>query len=51
MKDAIKGMVKRGLLFKYVKGGKREREESPKSKCLSKAMDVGTSGGDMEASK
>lgn len=36
-------LIKRDQLSKYVDGGKREMEESTKSKSPSKAMDVGTS--------
>lgn len=32
LKDAIKESIKRGRLTEYVKGGKRDREESPRGK-------------------
>lgn len=49
-------MIKRGYLFVYVKGVKRDREESSKSKSPSKSLDVltnreGTSSRDKEESK
>lgn len=44
-------MIKRGRISEYVKGGKREREEAPKSNSPSKVVDVGTSGEDKGTSK
>lgn len=38
-------------MTEYVKGGKRDREEAPKSKSPSKTADVGTSGKRKEANK
>lgn len=51
MKDNIKRIIKRVKLFEYVKGIKKEREDSPKSKSPSKVADAGTSGGDRETKK
>lgn len=51
MKDAIKGLIKNDRLNEYIKNGKRDREESPIGKSISKTADVGTSGESNEASK
>lgn len=48
---AIEGLIKRGWLLKYVKGGKWEREGSPKGKFPSKNTEFGTSEGSKKARK
>lgn len=51
MKDAIERLIKRGCLSKYVKKGKKEKEESPKGKSPSKFAEVGTNDEDKKPSK
>lgn len=51
LKDTIEGLMKNGRLYEYMKRGKRERVESPKSKSPSKFKDDGTSGEDRETIK
>lgn len=51
LRDSTKGFIKYGWLTEYVKGGKRDMEESPKGKSLMKTADVVTSGESKNVSK
>lgn len=42
LKDMIKGVIKRDIMYEYIEDGKRDREESPKSKFPANMVDVGT---------
>lgn len=48
LRYAIKGLIKRGRLFEYMKGGKKEKEDSPKIKSTSKDADARTNGEEKE---